>query len=399
MKRVTRFMKRHWGWLILGSIGIMVIIGTTFFITTRGSLEHVHLKYSGYSGVGKVTVSDRAVSAVRKQLVKKVATQRHEQTKVRQTVGRSASWQEIYLYSRLSSTFDQEELNEKNILMKYPIEIRPATGLKNGDKIKLRLALTAADARKYHLSNPTITRTVHGLKKPKQTVTAANLKQQLKVSFTGFEGHGVVMVSSKRYGNKMRFTLPQNGHLKNGQTIKLRLEDDYRLNQMTHGITFKGTDTYRVHGLQAQGTIANLKGVQSFCDSYAEYDRQFNEATWVKKQRLAIYLMPFTLDQEDDLFIDGGINERAETVYVTQPKKALLAPSSALTVLGLYRVTEPNDKTSLRAFARKEMVLKKGGVIQMRLSKGNFSEEVYDFSDYSQDQVQNALAKYGQQIN
>ena len=45
------------------------------------------------------------------------------------------------------------------------------------------------------------------------------------------------------------------------------------------------------------------------------------------------------------------------------------------------------------------MVLEKGGVIQMRLSKGNFSEEVYDFSDYSQDQVQNALAKYGQQIN
>ena len=76
-----------------------------------------------------------------------------------------------------------------------------------------------------------------------------------------------------------------------------------------------------------------------------------------------------------------------------------MAPSSALTVLGLYRVTEPNGKTSLRAFARKEMVLEKGGVIQMRLSKGNFSEEVYDFSDYSQDQVQNALAKYGQQIN
>jgi hypothetical protein len=49
-----------------------------------------------------------------------------------------------------------------------------------------------------------------------------------------------------------------------GKQLKLRLEDDYRLNQMTHGIAFKGTNTYRVHGLQAQGTIANLKGVQSF---------------------------------------------------------------------------------------------------------------------------------------
>lgn len=160
--------------------------------------------------------------------------------------------------------------NVESVAQHIYVNFTENSGLKNGDRVKAALNISNAEAKKYRLSIAPHTYTVKGLKKT-TSISIKDIKKSLNVKFYGLDKYGTMIITSKKYANKLNFDVPMNNALHNGDEIKLELPDEFIQNLSGKGIIYKGTRTYTVtvSGLKSADQIKNVPDVVDHNDKLA----------------------------------------------------------------------------------------------------------------------------------
>lgn len=167
----------------------------------------------------------------------------------------------------------------------YKIVVDKTDNLSNGDKVKVVVTVDENKTKKYKSGEKVIE--VEGLEEAKR-ITTKDVEQHLVLNFNGVSGRGVAKIDNVFDSplNSVKFTVENDGQLKNGDKAKIVLskQDEESLLQMGYLPEEGFNPTFEVKGLKIVAAnakdIANLADIERMIDEgikrkyqdfYAEY--------------------------------------------------------------------------------------------------------------------------------
>lgn len=210
----------------------------------KSALEDVKVTFKGYDGHGYMEGDSKKITSNMIDIMaKKAKLDDYLTEKLKDVVETDAA---DYDLEKDATSDERDSLVKVERWMKE-IKIRSSKkeNLKNGDKVRITIKTGDKD---NPVKEETKTYTVKGLKKTKK-VSAKDIAKNLDVQAYGYNGKGLIAITSKKYKGEVMFHIKNNGSLKNGDKVTIKLPSEFTSDEK---IDFQGKKefTYTVQGLK-----------------------------------------------------------------------------------------------------------------------------------------------------
>lgn len=387
MEKLKTFLKKFKWYLIGGTVlllGIILVI-TLFVKNHKINVEDdVQVSFHGYEKSGTAEITDKSYDKVMNKLYIRALKQSNFKNK------------EII---RMIENNEGEDIEEENLNYDELHQMRHASkimdnvnfniynneNLSNGDKVKVQLKLEKGISKEFKLKAKEFTKEfkVHGLKKPKE-LSAKDLIEGFNPKFTGVNGSGSLNLITKDAPKNLsnlslsnyEFTVPNNGNLKNGDSIKLTIPQDLIDDINNNGSSsFKGKKTYTIKA----NDLPELNKLENISETLDRNNKliknEYNSSKYTKYKTENIdnyYKVDYGVSSDDYFDNDKEESEKVSPVSKIEPTKITLITAVKVTRTSEY--SDPDVNYNYKGY-------KNYNLENNRLVKDDTTEEVSTSSD------------------
>lgn len=297
----------------------------------KSALEDVKVTFKGYDGHGYMEGDSKKITSNMIDIMaKKAKLDDYLTEKLKDVVETDAV---DYDLEKDATSDERDSLVKVERWMKE-IKIRSSKkeNLKNGDKVRITIKTGDKD---NPVKEETKTYTVKGLKKTKK-VTAKDIAKDLNVQAYGYNGKGLIAITSKKYKGSVSFHIKNNGSLKNGDKVTIKLPSEFTSDEK---IDFQGKKefTYTVQGLKELAATKDLDEIKKVTDSMVNDEYPYGEFEKYVNTFINMYFVPTSAysDYSDEKDTSVELNDKSGLEASRKDK---------ITIAVLYTVKDDYDE-------------------------------------------------------
>lgn len=273
----------------------------------KSALEDVKVTFKGYDGHGYMEGDSKKITSNMIDIMaKKAKLDDYLTEKLKDVVETDAA---DYDLEKDATSDERDSLVKVERWMKE-IKIRSSKkeNLKNGDKVRITIKTGDKD---NPVKEETKTYTVKGLKKTKK-VSAKDIAKNLDVQAYGYNGKGLIAITSKKYKGSVSFHIKNNGSLKNGDKVTIKLPSEFTSDEK---IDFQGKKefTYTVQGLKELAATKDLDEIKKVTDSMVNDEYPYGEFEKYVNTFINMYFVPTSAysDYSDEKDTSVELNDKS----------------------------------------------------------------------------------------
>ncbi|WP_270351105.1 hypothetical protein [Ligilactobacillus ruminis] len=297
----------------------------------KSALEDVKVTFKGYDGHGYMEGDSKKITSNMIDIMaKKAKLDDYLTEKLKDVVETDAA---DYDLEKDATSDERDSLVKVERWMKE-IKIRSSKkeNLKNGDKVRITIKTGDKD---NPVKEETKTYTVKGLKKTKK-VSAKDIAKNLDVQAYGYNGKGLIAITSKKYKGSVSFHIKNNGSLKNGDKVTIKLPSEFTSDEK---IDFQGKKefTYTVQGLKELAATKDLDEIKKVTDSMVNDEYPYGEFEKYVNTFINMYFVPTSAysDYSDEKDTSVELNDKSGLEASRKDK---------ITIAVLYTVKDDYDE-------------------------------------------------------
>lgn len=297
----------------------------------KSALEDVKVTFKGYDGHGYMEGDSKKITSNMIDIMaKKAKLDDYLTEKLKDVVETDAA---DYDLEKEATSDERDSLVKVERWMKE-IKIRSSKeeNLKNGDKVRITIKTGDKD---NPVKEETKTYTVKGLKKTKK-VSAKDIAKNLDVQAYGYNGKGLIAITSKKYKGSVSFHIKNNGSLKNGDKVTIKLPSEFTSDEK---IDFQGKKefTYTVQGLKELTATKDLDEIKKVTDSMVNDEYPYGEFEKYVNTFINMYFVPTSAysDYSDEKDTSVELNDKSGLEASRKDK---------ITIAVLYTVKDDYDE-------------------------------------------------------
>jgi predicted DNA-binding antitoxin AbrB/MazE fold protein len=297
----------------------------------KSALEDVKVTFKGYDGHGYMEGDSKKITSNMIDIMaKKAKLDDYLTEKLKDVVETDAA---DYDLEKDATSDERDSLVKVERWMKE-IKIRSSKkeNLKNGDKVRITIKTGDKD---NPVKEETKTYTVKGLKKTKK-VSAKDIAKNLDVQAYGYNGKGLIAITSKKYKGSVSFHIKNNGSLKNGDKVTIKLPSEFTSDEK---IDFQGKKefTYTVQGLKELAATKDLDEIKKVTDSMVNDEYPYDEFDKYVNTFINMYFVPTSAysDYSDEKDTSVELNDKSGLEASRKDK---------ITIAVLYTVKDDYDE-------------------------------------------------------
>lgn len=297
----------------------------------KSALEDVKVTFKGYDGHGYMEGDSKKITSNMIDIMaNKAKLDDYLTEKLKDVVETDAA---DYDLEKDATSDERDSLVKVERWMKE-IKIRSSKkeNLKNGDKVRITIKTGDKD---NPVKEETKTYTVKGLKKTKK-VTAKDIAKDLNVQAYGYNGKGLIAITSKKYKGSVSFHIKNNGSLKNGDKVTIKLPSEFTSDEK---IDFQGKKefTYTVQGLKELAATKDLDEIKKVTDSMVNDEYPYGEFEKYVNTFINMYFVPTSAysDYSDEKDTSVELNDKSGLEASRKDK---------ITIAVLYTVKDDYDE-------------------------------------------------------
>lgn len=363
MEKLKCFFKDFKFLLIGGLVLFICIIITSIFWVKNSKVnveDDVNVEFLGYQKLGTAEITEKSEDKVRNKLYIRALKQSNFKNKEILNMIKNNDGDKIE-EDGLNYKELQQLRHASKIMDNVDFDIHNNNNLSNGDKVKVELKIDKSTSKEYRLKAKEFTKeyTVKGLKEPK-ALSAKTLIKYLNPKFTGVNGSGSLNLINEDKNDDLahlnlsnyEFTVPNNGNLKNGDKINLKIPQklvDAINKSGSH--TFKGNKDYtvKVNNLTNLNKIKNIDQVLNKNNTLIKGDYSDSKYTKYKTENVANYYKVDYGTRNDSFFEnDKESNEKVVPASSIESTKITLITVVKVTKTGKY--TDPETDYTYKGY-------------------------------------------------
>lgn len=297
----------------------------------KSALEDVKVTFKGYDGHGYMEGDSKKITSNMIDIMaKKAKLDDYLTEKLKDVVETDAA---DYDLEKDATSDERDSLVKVERWMKE-IKIRSSKkeNLKNGDKVRITIKTGDKD---NPVKEETKTYTVKGLKKTKK-VSAKDIAKNLDVQAYGYNGKGLIAITSKKYKGSVSFHIKNNGSLKNGDKVTIKLPSEFTDYEK---FDFRGKKefTYTVQGLKELAATKDIDEIKKVTDSMVNDEYPYGEFEKYVNTFINMYFVPTSAysDYSDEKDTSVELNDKSGLEASRKDK---------ITIAVLYTVKDDYDE-------------------------------------------------------
>lgn len=297
----------------------------------KSALEDVKVTFKGYDGHGYMEGDSKKITSNMIDIMaKKAKLDDYLTEKLKDVVETDAA---DYDLEKDATSDERDSLVKVERWMKE-IKIRSSKkeNLKNGDKVRITIKTGDKD---NPVKEETKTYTVKGLKKTKK-VSAKDIAKNLDVQAYGYNGKGLIAITSKKYKGEVMFHIKKNGSLSNGDKVTIKLPSEFTDYEK---FDFRGKKefTYTVQGLKELAATKDLDEIKKVTDSMVNDEYPYGEFEKYVNTFINMYFVPTSAysDYSDEKDTSVELNDKSGLEASRKDK---------ITIAVLYTVKDDYDE-------------------------------------------------------
>lgn len=354
MGKIKEFLNRF-KWILIGALILVIIIAVIATLIVKNHKvnveDDVKVEFSGYNKSGSAEITDDSYEKVMNKLYVRALKQSNFKNKEVIKMIEDNNTEEIE-EENLNYEEQQQVRQASKIMENVDFDIHNDTDLKNGDKVKVKLEIKKGISKDYKLKAKEFTKEfkVKGLEEPKN-LTAKDLFKGLKPKFTGVNGAGSFNLVSKDASKTLKdlslsnyeFTVPDNGNLKNGEELNLKIPQDLVDDINNSGSnTFSGSKSYKVKvkDLKDINNLDNITEVLEKNNKLINKAYESSKYTKYNTENIGNYYKVQNGNSEGSLYSDEDEDKQSEKVTPVSD----IEPTN-LTLITTTKITETGEFT------------------------------------------------------
>lgn len=294
----------------------------------KSVLDDVKVKYEGYSGHGIANLDNKKLNSNMVDVfAKKLKLDDYLTEKLKSNELNAEA-----LESEATSDERDKLVKVERWVKDTRVRVNKAQNLKNGDKYVV--TIKTGDKEKP-IKSESKTYTVKGLKKTKK-VTAKDIAKDLNVQAYGYNGKGLIAITSKKYKSEVMFHIKNNGSLSNGDKVTIKLPSEFTDYEK---FDFRGKKefTYTVQGLKELSATKDLDEIKKVTDSMVNDEYPYGEYEKYVNTFINMYFVPTSAysDYSDEKDTSVELNDKSGLEASRKDK---------ITIAVLYTVKDDYDE-------------------------------------------------------
>ena len=297
----------------------------------KSALEDVKVTFKGYDGHGYMEGDSKKITSNMIDIMaKKAKLDDYLTEKLKDVVETDAA---DYDLEKDATSDERDSLVKVERWMKeIKITSSKKENLKNGDKVRITIKTGDKD---NPVKEETKTYTVKGLKKTKK-VSAKDIAKNLDVQAYGYNGKGLIAITSKKYKGSVSFHIKNNGSLKNGDKVTIKLPSEFT-DYEKFDFRSKKEFTYTVQGLKELAATKDLDEIKKVTDSMVNDEYPYGEFEKYVNTFINMYFVPTSAysDYSDEKDTSVELNDKSGLEASRKDK---------ITIAVLYTVKDDYDE-------------------------------------------------------
>lgn len=294
----------------------------------KSVLDDVKVKYEGYSGHGIADLDNEKINSNMVDVfAKKLKLDDYLTEKLKSNELNAEA-----LESEATSDERDKLVKVERWVKDTRVRVNKEQNLKNGDKYVVTIK---TGDKENPIKSESKTYTVKGLKKTKK-VTAKDIAKDLNVQAYGYNGKGLIAITSKKYKGSVSFHIKNNGSLKNGDKVTIKLPSEFTSDEK---IDFQGKKefTYTVQGLKELAATKDLDEIKKVTDSMVNDEYPYGEFEKYVNTFINMYFVPTSAysDYSDEKDTSVELNDKSGLEASRKDK---------ITIAVLYTVKDDYDE-------------------------------------------------------
>ena len=291
-------------------------------------LDDVKVKYEGYSGHGIADLDNKKLNSNMVDVfAKKLKLDDYLTEKLKSNELNAEA-----LESEATSDERDNLVKVERWVKDTRVRVNKAQNLKNGDKYVVTIK---TGDKENPINSESKTYTVKGLKKTKK-VTAKDIAKDLNVQAYGYNGKGLIAITSKKYKGEVMFHIKKNGSLSNGDKVTIKLPSEFTDYEK---FDFRGKKefTYTVQGLKELSATKDLDEIKKVTDSMVNDEYPYGEYEKYVNTFINMYFVPTSAysDYSDEKDTSVELNDKSGLEASRKDK---------ITIAVLYTVKDDYDE-------------------------------------------------------
>lgn len=294
----------------------------------KSVLDDVKVKYEGYSGHGIADLDNKKLNSNMVDVfAKKLKLDDYLTEKLKSNELNAEA-----LESEATSDERDNLVKVERWVKDTRVRVNKAQNLKNGDKYVVTIK---TGDKENPIKSESKTYTVKGLKKTKK-VTAKDIAKDLNVQAYGYNGKGLIAITSKKYKSEVMFHIKNNGSLSNGDKVTIKLPSEFTDYEK---FDFRGKKefTYTVQGLKELSATKDLDEIKKVTDSMVNDEYPYGEYEKYVNTFINMYFVPTSAysDYSDEKDTSVELNDKSGLEASRKDK---------ITIAVLYTVKDDYDE-------------------------------------------------------
>ncbi|MGO4865228.1 hypothetical protein [Ligilactobacillus ruminis] len=294
----------------------------------KSVLDDVKVKYEGYSGHGIAYLDNKKLNSNMVDVfAKKLKLDDYLTEKLKSNELNAEA-----LESEATSDERDKLVKVERWVKDTRVRVNKAQNLKNGDKYVVTIK---TGDKENPIKSESKTYTVKGLKKTKK-VTAKDIAKDLNVQAYGYNGKGLIAITSKKYKSEVMFHIKNNGSLSNGDKVTIKLPSEFTDYEK---FDFRGKKefTYTVQGLKELSATKDLDEIKKVTDSMVNDEYPYGEIEKYVNTFINMYFVPTSAysDYSDEKDTSVELNDKSGLEASRKDK---------ITIAVLYTVKDDYDE-------------------------------------------------------
>lgn len=294
----------------------------------KSILDDVKVKYEGYSGHGIADLDNEKLNSNMVDVfAKKLKLDDYLTEKLKSNELNAEA-----LESEATSDERDKLVKVERWVKDTRVRVNKEQNLKNGDKYVVTIK---TGDKENPIKSESKTYTVKGLKKTKK-VTAKDIAKDLNVQAYGYNGKGLIAITSKKYKGEVMFHIKKNGSLSNGDKVTIKLPSEFTDYEK---FDFRGKKefTYTVQGLKELAATKDLDEIKKVTDSMVNDEYPYGEFEKYVNTFINMYFVPTSAysDYSDEKDTSVELNDKSGLEASRKDK---------ITIAVLYTVKDDYDE-------------------------------------------------------
>lgn len=314
--------------LLLIAVMALSVVMVSACSQKKSVLDDVKVKYEGYSGHGIADLDNEKINSNMVDVfAKKLKLDDYLTEKLKSNELNAEA-----LESEATSDERDKLVKVERWVKDTRVRVNKAQNLKNGDKYVVTIK---TGDKENPIKNESKTYTVKGLKKTKK-VTAKDIAKDLNVQAYGYNGKGLIAITSKKYKGEVMFHIKKNGSLSNGDKVTIKLPSEFTDYEK---FDFRGKKefTYTVQGLKELAATKDLDEIKKVTDSMVNDEYPYGEFEKYVNTFINMYFVPTSAysDYSDEKDTSVELNDKSGFEASRKDK---------ITIAVLYTVKDDYDE-------------------------------------------------------